>query len=83
MGGRFKREGIYVHLWLILIDAWQKSNQDCKAIILQLKINKTLKIYLVSVFPIQEMIFTLEMKDNYRKKEFSAETRGSLRKHLC
>ena len=23
-GGRFKREGTYVHLWLIHLDVWQK-----------------------------------------------------------
>ena len=40
MGGRFKREEIYVYLWLIHVDVWQKSNQYCKAMILQLKINK-------------------------------------------
>ena len=38
-GGRFEREGTYVHLWLIHADVWQKSNQYCKAIILQLKTN--------------------------------------------
>ena len=37
-GGRFKKEGTYVHLWLIHVDVWQKSNQYCKAIN-QLKIN--------------------------------------------
>ena len=35
----FKREGTYVYLWLIHVDAWQKPTQHCKAIILQLKIN--------------------------------------------
>ena len=39
----YKREGIYAHLWLIHIDVWQKSNQYCKVIILQLKINKLKK----------------------------------------
>ena len=39
VGGRFKREGTYVHLWLIHTDVWQKGNQYCKAIILQLKIH--------------------------------------------
>ena len=39
-GGRFKKEGTCVQLWLIHVDVWQKSNQYCKAIILQLKINK-------------------------------------------
>ena len=33
------REGTYVYLWLTHVDVWQKSNQYCKAIILQLKLN--------------------------------------------
>ena len=37
MGGRFKREGTYVYLWLIYVDVWQKMTKFCKAIILQLK----------------------------------------------
>ena len=40
MGGRFKREGTYVYLWLIDVDVWQKPTQYCKAIILQLKMLK-------------------------------------------
>ena len=40
MGGWFKREGTYVHLWLIHVDEWQKSNQFYKAIIKQFKIYK-------------------------------------------
>ena len=36
MGGRFKREGIYVYVELIHVDVWQKT-KFCKAIILQLK----------------------------------------------
>ena len=40
MGGRFKREGIYVYLWLIHVDVWQKPTKFCKLIILQLKNNK-------------------------------------------
>ena len=39
-GGRFKREGTYVYLWLIHITVWQKPTQHYKAIILQLKIKK-------------------------------------------
>ena len=39
-GGRFKREGTYVHLGLIHIVVWQKPIQYCKAIILQLKKKK-------------------------------------------
>ena len=33
----FKREGMYVYLWLIHADEWQKPTQYYKAIILQLK----------------------------------------------
>ena len=40
-GGReFKSEGTYVHLWLIHMDVWQKSNQYCKPIINHLKYYK-------------------------------------------
>ena len=35
MGRRFKREGIYVNLWLIHVEVWQKTTKFCKAIILQ------------------------------------------------
>ena len=37
-GGLRGRECVY--LWLIPVDAWQKPTQHCKAIILQLKMNK-------------------------------------------
>ena len=40
VGGKFKREGTYVYLWLIHVDVWQKPTHYCKAITLQLKINK-------------------------------------------
>ena len=43
VGGRLKREGTYIYIWLIHVDVWQKPTQQCKAIILQLKINKFLK----------------------------------------
>ena len=42
-GGRFKREGMYVCLWLIHVDVWQKPTPHCKATILQFKIDKLLK----------------------------------------
>ena len=38
VGGRFKRKGPYVYLWLIHIVVWQKPTQHYKAIILQLKV---------------------------------------------
>ena len=31
--GRFGREGIWVYLWLILVDVWQKTTKFCKAVI--------------------------------------------------
>ena len=40
LGERSKREGTYAHLWLIHVNLWQKPTQYCKAIILQLKIEK-------------------------------------------
>jgi len=40
MGGRFKREGIYVYLYLIHVDIWQKTKKSLKAIILQLNKNR-------------------------------------------
>ena len=43
VGGMFKREGTCVYLWLIHVDVRQKLTQYCKAIILQLKIDKLRK----------------------------------------
>ena len=43
VGGRFKREGVYLYLWLTHVDIWKKPTQYCKAIILQLKINLSIK----------------------------------------
>ena len=43
MGGGCKREGIYVYLWLIHVEVWQKTTTFCKAIIFNLKINNLKK----------------------------------------
>ena len=43
VGGKRKREGPHTYLWLIHIDMLHKPVQHCKAIILQLKINKLKK----------------------------------------
>ena len=43
VGRRVKGEGTYENLWLIHVDIWQKPTQYCKAIILQLKMNKIFK----------------------------------------
>ena len=37
MGGRFTREGIYLYLWPIHVEVWQKTTKFYKAIILQQK----------------------------------------------
>ena len=37
VGGSFKRERVYVYLWLINVVVWQKPIQHCKAIIFQSK----------------------------------------------
>ena len=44
MGGRFKREGIYVYLSLIHVEFSQKTTEFCKAIILQKRSLKKRKI---------------------------------------
>ena len=44
VGGRRKREGTYIYLWLIHVDIWQKPTQYYKAVILQLKITLNFKI---------------------------------------
>ena len=46
MEGSFKRERIYVYLWLIHVEVWQKTTEFCKATILQLK-NKWIKKIIV------------------------------------
>ena len=51
MGEGFRREGKYVHVWLIHVDVWQKAMQYCKATILKyLKRNST------GVFAFEKMI---------------------------
>ena len=44
-GGREVQEGGDIYLWMIHVDVWWKPTQYCKAIILQLKINKIFKSY--------------------------------------
>ena len=43
--GTIRRAGTCVHLWLIHADVWQKPTQHCKAMILQLKVNKLVLKY--------------------------------------
>ena len=56
MGGSFKREGIYVYLWVIHVEFRQKTTKFCKAIILQKKKKKnsphiiTINFCILSIF---------------------------------
>ena len=34
-GGGYKREEIYVYLWLVCVDVWQRPTQYCRAVVLQ------------------------------------------------
>ena len=43
VGGRLKREGTQVYIWLIHVDIWKRPTQCGKLIILQLKIDIFLK----------------------------------------
>ena len=43
VGGRLKREGTELYIWLVHVDVCQKPAQYCKAIILQFKINRQKK----------------------------------------
>ena len=45
MGGRFKKEGIYVYIELLHIVVQQKLIQHCKAIIFQFKKRRTGQAY--------------------------------------
>ena len=43
VGGSFKREETFVYLWLIHVDAWQKSSQYCNYPPIKTKIKKNFK----------------------------------------
>ena len=58
--GRFKREGTRVCLWLTHADVRQKPTQYCKAIVLQLKINKFSKE--------SEMLLSLKTQQLLRRR---------------
>ena len=66
MGGRSKREGTYVYLWLIHADIWQKPTQYYKAIILQLKMKKNLSLQITNA------------REGVEKRELSYTVGGSI-----
>ena len=58
--GRFGREEIWVYLWLILVDVWQKTTKFCTAIILQSKKKKSrslLPVFAKAVAPALNIFF--------------------------
>ena len=65
MGGRFRSEEIYIYLWLIHVDVWQKPTQYCKAIILQL--NKFKKRISVNITWLQQVAKSLQKKEHSEK----------------
>ena len=72
MGGRFKREGTYVCLWLIHVVVGQKPTQYCKAIILHLKIsfkNSKLKsnIIIISIKAFKKLSTSKFLKNKLKK----------------
>ena len=75
VGGRFKREGTCVYLWLIHADVWQKPTQYCKAIILQLKINQFNSVQSLSRVPLFAIPWTAA-----RQASLSITNSRSLRK---
>ena len=64
---RFKRKETYVYLWLVHADVWQKPTQHCKAIILQLKINKSRLVEGIFVY-IQLIHFAVQQKLTQHRK---------------
>ena len=58
IGGRFKGEGMYVYLWLINVEVWQKITKFYKAIILQLKNKLILKKQCTNPFSHKDNIIT-------------------------
>ena len=67
MGGWFKRAGIYVYLWLIHVEVWQKTTKFCKTIIFQLNNLKREKRY-NTVFFLRKCCFYNDKK--YHLKTF-------------
>ena len=65
--GRFKKEGIYVDLWLIIV-VWQKSAQHCKAIIIQSKINFLKKLLPFILYQELTVLRSLTISSDLHKK---------------
>ena len=88
VGGRFKREETYTHLWLVHVAVWQKLTKYCKAIILQLKINKikklnpTLQIASVCMTEV-ELLYLYNLLLIFFYTQTHTHTKDSVDKTLC
>ena len=71
MGGRFKRKGIYVYLWLIHVEVWQKTIKFYKETILQ-------KISLKMVFKEKKKHRSKEKQDMFQVQNTGGEREISL-----
>ena len=64
VGGRFKRKGTCIYLWLIHDDVWQKSSQYCKVTVFQLKI-KLKRNWIIKFSCLNILInFSLHLKED-------------------
>ena len=58
---------IHILLWLIHVDVWQKPTEYCKAIILQLKINKKRKPPFGFSYRVVVIISSENVKNNWKE----------------
>jgi len=74
-------EGTCVYLWLIHVDVWQKPTQQCKAIILQIKINNFLKIkYMITSkknYKLPRERFKGEEAETTNKRKYTPKTQDN------
>ena len=73
MGGRFGKQRTHVYLRLIPVDVRQQPRQHCKAVILQLKINKeyeraTLKVLMEKEDTLYCQMLNFNRPENYKSQ---------------
>ena len=76
--GRFKGEGTDGYLWLTQVDKGQKPTQHCKAIILQLKINKCIPPHFCT-FPSALFLLNKMVKNPWSRLRVGSRKRRSMR----
>ena len=68
MGGRFKRWGIYVYLWLIHVGVWQKTTKFCK--VKYYFANKGLSRQSYGFFSSHVWVWELDYKESWAPKNW-------------